>query len=481
MRFSLLLVLCVFMSAYAQAQTQEQIDAYVHWCKENGVDFKHVEIKANPDAEHLFYESRHDPWVVVAKEHVPKETELFYVPESLTISPASAMESEKYGYVFKKPLEMVVEDDGNMVQSSANTPVIPYTSVVALTLLLERLDSESFWKPWLDVLPDKVLTGLTYTKKELEELVGTSGGYTIFQRRRSFEYEYDKEILPLIEKYPEVFSNPADFSKEAYLNSLSVVLGYGHVSNKTDGQIYVSMVPVLDLIPPRICETRIESFATREDKQLTVVSDHGFEPNTRIVVSSYYLLLNTNIELLLYRGEALNDVRYFTLPISVNMDCDKNAGPGDMCVRKKALLETVGGSSNRQLMIYYGGIPLEYVVLSRITHISDEADLDRVDTLRRGRALSVENEARTFDTLLDRMQQHLDAYPTLVEEDELRLKKKKIKSDAIRGIVIFRYGEKRAVIETQRLARVEQTKLLDKLGEENRRKNKKAMKKRKSN
>ncbi len=51
------------------------------------------------------------------------------------------------------------------------------------------------------------------------------------------------------------------------------------------------------------------------------------------------------------------------------------------------------------------------------------------------------------------------------QEDELRLKKKNIKSDAIRATIIFRYGEKRTVAETTRLAKQQQAIALDKLGE----------------
>ncbi|KPJ20027.1 Histone-lysine N-methyltransferase setd3 [Papilio machaon] len=127
----------------AQIERKEKLDKYLIWLRDNGAQFEGVEI-----SEFEGYDMG-----LKATKDFPEDSLILTVPGKLMLSEKDAIESELNTFINADPILM-------------NMPNI----ALAMFLLLERNKSESFWKPYIDVLPEKYNTILYFTAEELVEL-----------------------------------------------------------------------------------------------------------------------------------------------------------------------------------------------------------------------------------------------------------------------------------------------------------------------
>ncbi len=121
------------------------IEKFVEWAKENGAEFDGIEITEFPNYE----------------------------------LGLAATKDFKQGEIFIKiPRKMIMSLD-NVSASIApmmSSPIIESMSNVkfAFWLIVEKLNAESVWKPYLDILPEKYSTVMNFSVAEMQELKGSS-------------------------------------------------------------------------------------------------------------------------------------------------------------------------------------------------------------------------------------------------------------------------------------------------------------------
>lgn len=128
------------------ASKAKAINALYEWARQNGAQFDSVKIT---EFAGLGY------GLEATKDL--KEDELFVtVPKSMTLSLDNA--------------------DAIMTKSMLNLPKLLLMDNVklAFTLLIERLNPRSFWRPYIDLLPEKHSTVMSFSTTEMQELRGTS-------------------------------------------------------------------------------------------------------------------------------------------------------------------------------------------------------------------------------------------------------------------------------------------------------------------
>ncbi|KAF9807825.1 hypothetical protein SFRURICE_000606, partial [Spodoptera frugiperda] len=160
------------------------IDKFNKWLSENEVQLDGIEI-----AEFEGYE-----FGLKATKEFKEGSLLLTVPSKLMMTEKNAKESELGS--FSDPLLQ-------------NMPNI----TLALFLLLEKNDPKSFWKPYIDILPDKYPTILYFTLEELAELKPSPVFDSALKLYRSIarQYAYFYNIihlvdLPVLKKLQEVFT-----------------------------------------------------------------------------------------------------------------------------------------------------------------------------------------------------------------------------------------------------------------------------------
>ncbi|VVC95399.1 unnamed protein product [Leptidea sinapis] len=110
---------------------ESSIEKYVSWLEENGAQFEGVAISAF-DGYGLGLK---------ALKHFPDESLILTIPEKVMMTEQDAYNSELSGFI-KKDL---------LMQTMSNVSL-------ALFLLLEKSKPDSFWKPYIDNLPEKYST-----------------------------------------------------------------------------------------------------------------------------------------------------------------------------------------------------------------------------------------------------------------------------------------------------------------------------------
>ncbi|CAG9836561.1 unnamed protein product [Diabrotica balteata] len=122
------------------------IDKFSKWCKSNGAEFNGCNIESIEGFD----------LGLIANTEIPVSSLVISVPRKLILTVEIARKSELKTLLEKDPL----------LSSMTNV-------ALAIFLLYEKFKSESFWKPYLDILPSTYTTVLYFTVEELEELKGS--------------------------------------------------------------------------------------------------------------------------------------------------------------------------------------------------------------------------------------------------------------------------------------------------------------------
>ncbi|KAI8977011.1 hypothetical protein BDF20DRAFT_872393 [Mycotypha africana] len=144
---------------------------------------------------------------VVATKDIKDGDVLFSIPRSLLLSQLTTSLKEVDGLL----------DDLNGLLGW--TPLI-------ISLMYEMKKDDSFWKPYLDVLPQAFSTPMFWTEEELKELNGTDVIPKI--GRSEAEETYRDVVVPFMEKYPALF-NKDIHTLELFHICGSVIMAYSFI------------------------------------------------------------------------------------------------------------------------------------------------------------------------------------------------------------------------------------------------------------
>jgi hypothetical protein len=109
---------------------------------------------------------------------------------------------------------------------------------------LSNID-HSFWKPYLDVLPQKLYSPLFWTEEQVQsELKGTAVPRML--GRKSVDQLFERYVLPFTDLFPELF-HPEVCKLDVYKRIGSIIMAYSFTEETARG-VRMSMVPLADLL-----------------------------------------------------------------------------------------------------------------------------------------------------------------------------------------------------------------------------------------
>ncbi|CAH2041357.1 unnamed protein product, partial [Iphiclides podalirius] len=174
------------ISKDTKGNRRENLERYLNWLQENGAKFEGIEI-----SDFEGYELG-----LKAQRDFSEDSLLLTVPSKVMMSEKDALDSELGAFINVDPI-------------LKNMPNI----TLALFLLLEKNKEDSFWKPYIDILPDKYTTVLYFTREELAVLkpspVFDSSLKLYRSIARQYAYFYNKihnMDIPALKNLQEIFT-----------------------------------------------------------------------------------------------------------------------------------------------------------------------------------------------------------------------------------------------------------------------------------
>lgn len=167
----------------------QHLELFKQWARDNGAQFDGIDIAEFPGFE----------LGLVATKPLAKGSIFVRVPEKLIMSVDNV-------------------SDG-LRKLMANVPLMEsmYNVRLAFSVLVERLDEHSFWKPYLDVLPERYSTVMSFSVNEMQELRSTTVLAEALNQCRSIARQYgffhkllhkeqQEPVEPLVEMLREKFT-----------------------------------------------------------------------------------------------------------------------------------------------------------------------------------------------------------------------------------------------------------------------------------
>lgn len=163
--------------AGGRQQRAQNIAAFKQWSHDNGADFDSVDI-----AEFSGFEMG-----LVATRPIAEGSLFVTVPQRMI------MTVDNVRPALRRLLRQMP-----MVDEMMNVRL-------AFSVLVERLDDQSFWRPYLNVLPERYSTVLSYTVNDMQELRGSSALPEALKQCRSIarQYAFFHKVLHQQEPEPD--------------------------------------------------------------------------------------------------------------------------------------------------------------------------------------------------------------------------------------------------------------------------------------
>eukprot|EP00897_Mesotaenium_endlicherianum_P010636 jgi/Mesen1/9600/ME000657S08867 len=416
---------------------EKKLAIFWDWLKEGGVNAAETAVRPGIVPEGLG---------LLARRHIAVGDEVAVIPNSLCISLETVRGS---------PIGKVVGDDKPWV-------------ALALFILLEKADENSKWKPYLDILPEKLDSPLFWSDEELAELQGSQLLGQVEGYRELLHAEYERVSQQLLAPHPELFP-------EGLITLESFMWAFGILRSRAFPPLIgedMALVPLLDLanhasarVPPKAGPWEKKS-AGLFDRQQVVSMKAGFQHAPGQQVMMEYGAAKSNGQLALDYGLAdrekavpssgatagaadlednAREVFQLTLQIS---DADRFLDD------KSDVAELSGLEATNYFDLQRGqGPPQTMVTFLRLMALGG-SDAFLLEALFRNAAwghlelpVSRENEEAICQAMMEGCRATLSGYTCGIDQD-LRLLKEGGLSRAHETAVIVRLGEKRVLTET---------------------------------
>lgn len=173
----------------ASRDRNSYVKAFVKWAHDNGAQFDGMDICEFPN----------QGLGLRATKDIAKDEQFVVIPNRMIMS-----------------LDNVSTD---IIPMMAQLPMIEsmHNVKLAFSLLVERLKADSFWKPYMDVLPTKYSTVMHFSVSEMQELKGSSALPLALNQCKSIARQYafihkylhkvrDAQHDPLLDAFREKFT-----------------------------------------------------------------------------------------------------------------------------------------------------------------------------------------------------------------------------------------------------------------------------------
>lgn len=292
--------------------------------------------------------------------------------------------------------------------------------LLALVLMAERrAGRDSFWWPYLKVMPGEYDTPLYWGEEERRYLAGTNVGLLTVIMERRIAQDWKENHAGLVQKYPDVLGG---LTLQDYIWALSTIWSRAVGVERGVGHRYLRcLAPALDM-----CNHHPSAAMGLEDllKYEAETDSLCFRPATPVTQGQQCHLLYgpySNAKLLYSYGfvAAQNPHRGVDYWVKVPSTAFDAAWKTEELLAHDLTREQTYDFNGTLLG---NGVTTALMATVRMIHLTPEEYKD-VEKVFRGEIVSLRNEQASFNGLATFLEKKVSSYPTTVEEDLRALEK----------------------------------------------------------
>lgn len=330
---------------------------------------------------------------------------------------------------------------------------------IALFLIHERfiLADQSYWKAYLDILPEtnEVNPTFTWNEEDLKFLEGSPVVAATISLQMKLEREYDDLLTNnLMQKYPDRFPKEA-FSLENWKWAFCMLFSRAIRLRSLQQGERLALVPYADLINHSpFSQAYIDARESGDwlfktgDEEVILFADRGYRRMEQVYISYGP---KSNADLLLLYGFAVERNPFNSVDVTVSIS-RKSLNEDPLLEEKIEFLKNVGRDNTVDFPCYADRYPIEMLEYLRLMVMTTEdTDGKSLSDFDFSRPISTANEASVLTSVVEAVRQQLEKYPQTEEEDAAIIKDKglfRLLSYNQRMAVRHRRNEKRLLKRT---------------------------------
>lgn len=207
---------------------ETKLNSFLKWCKDN-------DLKISSKVKVDFVGTSHRYGMVATKDIKKGET-LFVIPRTVLLHSDNG-----------KIADRIVDYEDWLDDIERSLDVSSGWIPLLLTLMFEYNNKNSFWAPYLRLMPEAKEFGHPFfwtTGDQIANLSGMSLFYDIQRDIINMEHEYNQFVLPFLCRNKDICPNVADYSLDLYKRVVAFVMAYSF----TEGPGSTSMMPMADIL-----------------------------------------------------------------------------------------------------------------------------------------------------------------------------------------------------------------------------------------
>ncbi|KAL9880982.1 actin-histidine N-methyltransferase [Glossina fuscipes] len=363
-----------------------KINEFYKWSRDNGIKYDGVIIKEYPGYD----------LGLAATKSIKRNDLLFTIPHKLIMS------------------EERIERGGKLFKLS--------NLRLAFLLMTEALNPESFWKPYIDLLPDCYNTVLYYGIEEMAQLRGSNCLSAALKQCRLIArcyatiYHWPNSDLPF-----DVFKEY--FHYDLYRWAVSTVMTRENLiprtKQDTEDELIAALIPFWDMANHR--HGHITSYFNMETCQMESTAQDDFNEGEQIFI---HYGDRSNAELLIHNGfiNSVNPKDSIAIKLGLSQS-------DPLYEKRSQLLQLLNIPKNGELKVLPAPehISPELLAFVRVFNMNEEqlqhwiCSERATDLLHIDCALETSLESKTWQYLQTRLMLLLRVFPTTLEADETQL------------------------------------------------------------
>ncbi|XP_070507269.1 actin-histidine N-methyltransferase [Chironomus tepperi] len=409
---------------FKSSRSEKAIENFIGWCVNEGAKFDKIELKDIPDYG----------LGLVSKESL-NEGEIFIeIPQNMIFSYSKIENS------IPNVLKQKIFSDCPLFENMSNVKL-------ALALMIERMNNQSKFKPYFDVLPNKFSTVLYFTPTEMKELQGTSAFSSAIKQVKYISAQY-----AFLYKYLMITTNDSimeelrdNFTYEFYRWAVSCVMTRQNIIPKDDGLNESALIILWDMA--NHTNGDINTQYNNETHQIESFCMKNFKAGEQITISYGN---RSNEDFLVHNGFVFKENTNTDLFVKLNLN---KSDP--LYENRVTLLKKIGLSDlqNYKISPELSNEVLGFIRVFNMNkeQLDDWMKADEIfvkELLKPNLDLGNAFEIKIFQSLLIRVKILLKLYPTKLDDDIVLLKSgnlSKVKS----MLVQYRLIEKNILINVE--------------------------------
>ncbi|KAK7000066.1 histone-lysine N-methyltransferase setd3 [Biomphalaria glabrata] len=375
---------------------EEGFPTFLKWLNDNGVDTSALEITQFPQYG----------YGLKATRDLKESEKLLQIPRKLMMTVDSAKQS---------PLGALIKED-KILQVMPNV-------TLALHLLNEKLNPQSFWKPYIDILPSSYLNPLYWSSEDLQLLNGSPVKGDAINQYRNIARQY-AYFYRLLQKQPDSMTQlyvKQCFTFDNYRWAVSSVMTRQNQIPARDGsRATLGLIPLWDMC--NHCNGIYTSDYNTEQDACECFCLKDFEAGQQILM---FYGPRSNGEFLVHNGFVYPDNEHDRLCLKLGIS---KSDP--LYTQKSDLLSKLSLAPQRAFYLHLGRFPVDGDLMAFLRvfcmdegvlteKFSGEVSAGELEALKdEDSETNNQNDEKVWTFLQTRANLLLKTYPGSLEEDE---------------------------------------------------------------